>query len=380
VAVPPLNTPQLISRAVAAGIIIPNADGSVTIDDKGNPRFRRLLDQLGVTDQVVQVLSGSGVTFAPHSDTRFSPTAAHLHARTGVDYVPGSLDPGHVPVTTDPDLVKGIGLFQARRKIAHYWEERGGPLSPFGLPVGANIQVRPVEGGYRAQFRSGDIGIRDDGEIEPVPGDWIRVYWVGLECVIRQEGTDEIYGTVFCHVPGRAAQASVVQFPGHNQTIPMGPPGSRMIAPVELLYEGPYSNLAVGATLIENDSGDVEEISAEIASKIAELTGAAAAGAVGLPAEAVTDQTWYEQGLGLALGWLLDGVFGIGDDPYPPAAKLVLWQDLKNRPEPMSYARPGESTTISAYHEVLTLSGVDDGGDRGEYRVFFLFEHANNPG
>ncbi|MEV5463039.1 hypothetical protein [Streptomyces sp. NPDC002788] len=203
---------------------------------------------------------------------------------------------------------------------------------------------------------------------------------MGLECAIRQEAEDEIYGTVYCHAPGRTAKANVSIFPGGNGTLEMGKPGARVIQTNELLYEGPLVNVTLGATLIENDSGDVEEISKQVADKIVEASGALLAGLTGIPAEAVNNQTWYKEGIGTIVGLVLDDIFGIGDDAYLPTAKLVPWQTLARFAPPGSYQRPGEPQVINAFSDVLDASGVDDAGDRGHYRFFFLFEHANHPG
>ncbi|WP_435591739.1 hypothetical protein [Nocardia sp. bgisy118] len=139
-------------------------------------------------------------------------------------------------------------------------------------------------------------------------------------------------------------------------------------------------NVTLGATLIENDSGDVEEISKEVANRITEASAALLTGLTGLPAEAVNNQTWYKDGIGSIVGLVLDDVFGIGDDAYLPVSKLVTWQTLNKFAEPGSYQRPGEPQIIEAFSDFLDASGVDDAGDRGQYRFYFLFEHANPPG
>ncbi|MFD6391155.1 hypothetical protein, partial [Nocardia sp. NPDC060259] len=267
----------------------------------------------------------------------------------------------------------------ARQAIENHWLAAGGPLSTVGLPVGPSISPYAIDGGFQADFRSGGIRILDvDPEI--VPGDWVRIWWVGLECAIRQEGEDEIYGTVFCHAPGRAAKANVVIFPGGNETLEMGEPGARIAKTNELLYEGPLVNVTLGVTLIENDSGDVEEISQEISNKITEASASLLAGLTGVPAEAIDNQTWYRDGIGAIVGLVLDDLFGIGDDEYLPASKLVQWQKLAKFAEPGSYQRPGEPQVIDAFNDIIDASGVDDAGDRGHYRFFFLYEHANHPG
>ncbi|MFE7804309.1 hypothetical protein ACFU51_06545, partial [Streptomyces sp. NPDC057430] len=273
----------------------------------------------------------------------------------------------------------------ALRAIEDHWNAQGAHLSKIGLPVGNTIAVRGVNGGYQADFRSGVVKafIHEAGHplvVEDVPGDWVRVWWVGVECGIRQEAEDEIYGTVYCHAPGRFAPAKVAIFPGGNETLNMGKPGARVALTNELLYEGPLVNVTLGVTLLENDSGDVEEISREVADKITEASASLLSGLTGVPAEAVNNQTWYKDGIGSIVGLVLDDLFGIGDDAYLPAAKLVQWETLARFPSLGSYQRPGEPQVIPAFSDFLDVTGVDDAGDRGHYRFYFLFEHANPPG
>ncbi|MFF0284082.1 hypothetical protein ACFYSW_27620, partial [Rhodococcus aetherivorans] len=292
--------------------------------------------------------------------------------------------PFHIVGTNDEKasrIAEAILKEKSRRIIEDRWKSEGGPLSKVGLPrFGPTIEPNRVDGIYQADFRSGSIKLLGNGNIEIAPGDWVRVWWVGLECVIRQESEDEVYGTVFCHAPGRTTQVKVSTFPGGNNTLNMGEPGARVVQTSELLYEGPLVNLTLGAVLIENDSGDVEEISKEVADKISEAGAALLGGLTGVPADAVTDQTWYKSGIATAAKLVLDNVFGIGDDPYLPVSKFVPWQTLAEFKPPRSYQRPGEPQIISAFSDFLDASGVDDGGDRGQYRFYFLYEHANPPG
>ncbi|AZO63040.1 hypothetical protein EJ078_30290 [Mesorhizobium sp. M1A.F.Ca.IN.022.06.1.1] len=238
--------------------------------------------------------------------------------------------------------------------------------------------MKRVGDGFRADFRSGSIRYLS-GITETVPGDWCRVWWTGLECGVRQESEDEVYGTVFCHAPGRAALPNVVIVPGGNNTFNMGPPGTRVVSSAVLLYEGPLVNVTIGATLIENDSGDVEEISQEVAQKIVQGGAALLGGLVGAPADAIADQTWYQEGIGLAVGLVLDGIFGIGDDPYTPQSIFVPWQEIAEFRPPQSYQRPGNPQIIT-YSKFVDLTGTDDGGDFGHYRFYYMFEHMNAPG
>ena len=66
---------------------------------------------------------------------------------------------------------------------------------------------------------------------------------------------------------------------------------------------GLIADIQLLCALVENDSGDVEEISRRIADKIAEFTGKVIGALVGAPAESVTKETWFKDGLGHAVGF-----------------------------------------------------------------------------
>jgi hypothetical protein len=349
---PATDAHEIIRRAVRSGVIVGRDDGSIEVRDIGIASWQPYLLAAGVTDEVVGIIGKPGKLWLPSV----------------------TVEP------KNPAVINAIVQEVARKNIEDRWNGDGGPMSVVGLPVTDRIELARTENGFRADFRSGTIHTLDTGGIEVVPGDWVRVSWVGLECVMRQEETDEVYGSVFAHGPGRAAAPKVVAFPGGNETYKMGPPGARIILTNELLYEGPLVNLNIGAVLVENDSGDVEEISAEITAKIAQA-GAAVIGAMtGVAADAVTSQTWYMAGIGAVVGLVLDDVFGIGDDPYPPTAQPITWQELAEWRPALSYTRPGDPKTINAYNITRDVSGIDDAGDQGWYRFYYLSEHMNPPG
>jgi hypothetical protein len=262
---PATDAHEIIRRAVRSGVIVGRDDGSIEVRDIGIASWQPYLLAAGVTDEVVGIIGKPGKLWLPSV----------------------TVEP------KNPAVINAIVQEVARKNIEDRWNGDGGPMSVVGLPVTDRIELARTENGFRADFRSGTIHTLDTGGIEVVPGDWVRVSWVGLECVMRQEETDEVYGSVFAHGPGRAAAPKVVAFPGGNETYKMGPPGARIILTNELLYEGPLVNLNIGAVLVENDSGDVEEISAEITAKIAQA-GAAVIGAMTGVAADARPGTWRE--------------------------------------------------------------------------------------
>ncbi|MBY3151448.1 hypothetical protein HFO56_03470 [Rhizobium laguerreae] len=348
---------HLFRRAFSAGALKADGNGGIIVDDKGSPRLRGLLDKIGVDAE-----AGDRLAFSPEPDFTLSTVTA-----------PAT---GELPITDY--LAHEAMKHLATEAIERHWRESGGPKSVVGLPLGGKIDVKFARGAFQANFRSGKITFKN-GVIEDVPGDWFRLYFTGLECVIRQESVDEVYGTVFCHAPGRGAAPIAITVPGGNEVFKMGPPGARVVLSATLLYEGPLVNITIGASLIENDSGDVEDISRNVADQIVKGGEALIGGLTGVPAEGITNETWYKEGIGKVVGVLLDDVFGIGDDPYLPAQKLVLWEQIYGFEDPQSYQRPGEPPVLQ-YHEILDVTGIDDAKDRGHYRFFFRWEHCNPPG
>ena len=100
---------------------------------------------------------------------------------------------------------------------------------------------------------------------------------------------------------------------------------------------------------------------------------------VGAPAEGVTEETWYKEGLGLAVGWVLDDIFGIGDDPYDLQTERVNHQRILSWPAPQMVTRPDDPKVIDAWNVKCTLTGIDDGGDLGVYEFYFLLVPAEAP-
>ncbi|MFJ9721292.1 peptidoglycan-binding protein [Streptomyces sp. NPDC101209] len=193
----------------------------------------------------------------------------------------------------------------------------------------------------------------------------VRVMWTGLECRIRQEKTDEIFGTIQL-IAGMNPQP-VIKFPDSG-TLAFGPDGERIFSAQRLLYSGPVQPLTVSATLVENDSGDVEkekEIIAQTVSTAATTALAAATEGVGTLAKPVIDL------LAKALVGLGADVLGIADDVYNPSAiALSADQLLSANSRRQTLTRPDDPRTLQ-FTDTIVLSGRDDAGDEGVY-AFYL--------
>ncbi len=268
------------------------------------------------------------------------------------------------------------GVFQyvmAEQAITKVWQAEGGPMGPVGLPIGDRITVATAgEDGFQAPFRSGTITFSNNEVISKTERVLV-VDFVGMECHVRQEKTDELYGVV--GVVGAANRAvSTYAFPGGNNTIDMGPDGQRIWNTFYRLYEGPVEDITLVGSLIEHDDfSDIEGTSRQIADKIAQTAGQLVGGLTGAPAEAVADNTWFRDGLAAGIGVILGGVFGMGDDPYPASALHLAWEELGQWGPPQQPARTrgDDPKRIEHWTHALKMAGQDDGGDYGDYDLYF---------
>ncbi|GHF75077.1 peptidoglycan hydrolase-like protein with peptidoglycan-binding domain [Amycolatopsis bartoniae] len=193
----------------------------------------------------------------------------------------------------------------------------------------------------------------------------VEVWATGLECRVRQESEDEIYGSVQVGSADRQPHPAL-KFPDSGY-LRMGPDGQRIHTMQALLYSGPPQDLGLVATLAEFDSGDVEQEKQVLAD--------AAAAAI------TTALAAYTAGLGAAAAPLIDllarglvnfgaGVLGISNDIYNPQAAALpadalLQADSRRR----TLTRPDDPRSL-AWTDVIILSGRDDGGDYGEYGLY----------
>jgi hypothetical protein len=201
------------------------------------------------------------------------------------------------------------------------------------------------------------------------------VRFVGLECNVRQEGTDELYGVVGVVGPANRKWATY-SFPGGDGTVEMGPEGMRFWTLNQEVYRGPIEDVILVATLVEHDDfADVEDASRKIADKIAEM-GAQVVGALtGLPAESATQETWFRDGLAAGVGFVLGDVLGMGDDPYPGQSLRVPWEQVKDgvqRQPPRT--RDDDPKQIPLWTHRVKVTGRDDADDFGNYDFYFDLE------
>ena len=256
-----------------------------------------------------------------------------------------------------------------RIKILRKYEALGGARSQLGLPTDSAQSLTPISGGVRMSFRGGNIDLLAD-TLTATRRYQAEVWWMGIECQVRQEGTDEMYGGIGVIVPGTLL-SSTEKFPdGGNGTWDMGPDGIRIINTARLLYKGPPMDIVLTASLVEHDSGDTTEVKKKIAEAIAQAA-AALGTAVGVPAEATSASNGWINDLSLGLVNGVGNIFGINDDPYPPQQLRLRWTEIQGRQfTRQTLRRDDDPRTIDFTHSILA-SAVNESGDLGKYALYF---------
>lgn len=270
-------------------------------------------------------------------------------------------------------IAEAMEKITAERAIRAVWNAEGGPRSSLGLPRTPELSVRKNGTDWEADFRSGKITVKHHGQCHVLTNKVMKVNFVGLECVSRQEGEDEVYGVVGLIGPSNSA-LKTHSFPGGDGTLSMGERGSRIWTTDQLLYEGPIQDVVVVGTLIEHDDfADVDGVARNLADQIAQKGGQLLGALTGLPAESVTEETWFRDTLAFAFGFVMGDVFGMGDDPYPGQSLRIPWDQVGDFGPPRQPARtrPDDPKQIPRWTHRLTLSARDDAGDFGHYDLFF---------
>lgn len=283
-------------------------------------------------------------------------------------------------LTPHPPKVTAVNKKYALGAIRRAWRGQGGAKSPIGWPIGRYVKVNEgADGSFKARFRSGTMTVSADGRtLITTVRNYVKITLVGLECQIRQETEDELYGVVAIAGPSDN-HLKTFRFPGAGESLTLGPDGQRIWQTALELYNEKIEDLYITCNLIERDSGDVDAISKNLAQKVSEAFSAVMAGMTGVSAEsAISEETWFEEGIGTAFGLVLDGILGIGDDPYNPAAVKIGWDEIVGGVDPQPpYRRSDDPRTISAWTHRLVVTGTDDGGDQGQYAFYFNVETYN---
>jgi hypothetical protein len=195
----------------------------------------------------------------------------------------------------------------------------------------------------------------------------VQIWWVGVECRQRQEAVDEVFGTVdLVSIDGKHHESH--KFPEDADYWSFGPDQQRIFNTHTLLYSGPAQELALAASLVEWDSGDIQQYkdaAAQAVSAVASAALGAATGGGGALAKPLVDL------LAEALVDLATDVLGTEADKYPPGAiRLMPAGMLFGAERRRTLRRADDQKTISFTDEIV-VTGTDDGGDRGEYAIYF---------
>jgi hypothetical protein len=269
------------------------------------------------------------------------------------------------PVIPQPTLA------DAKTAVIREWNRLGGAKSPLGLPVKNEVEVAKTASGFESRFRSGVMALNPTLAILPTKEtDVVTIDLVGIECQIRQEGTDEIYGVVTVIGPANNTIAQTRFGP-----LEMGPRGTRIVSLEKtLITKQVVENYKIHVALIEHDSGDVDVIAKKVADKVREGAAAAIGALTGVPAEAVAESESFSEGIDQGLVFLFDDILGIGDDALLPQALDLPWPTIVPgavvvKLDPVS--RPGEPQKLERWTHQLVVSGVDHAEDLGQYGVYF---------
>jgi len=260
----------------------------------------------------------------------------------------------------------------ANQKIQEKYAQIGGKTSSLGLPINADLGVQPAGGDkYFMDFRGGRIEV-DPRSGKPAVAKKLRVmelWWVGLECRIRQEKVDEVYGSVAAIIPG-SGMSNFHKFPGDREYWDMGPDGQRIVQVSVPLFQGPPMTVVLLGSLVEHDSGDIEEYKHKIADAIANAARGLAVMA-GVPAEATAADQGFINDLSLGLVNAAASALGADDDPYVPQQLRLHWADILNGNYTRQTLRRDDDPRIVEYTHSIVVTGIDQGGDRGEYALYF---------
>ena len=284
-----------------------------------------------------------------------------------------------------------IAAFAIRDK----YKQLGEFYSGLGLPTDSNldavptpITLRDAEGGYKATFRGGQLKVEDLDQVNVTsPMNKVKVWFVGLECQIRQEGEDEMYGSVDVIIPS-TKQADSHHFPEGQESMLMGKDGARITELNMLVYDDEPADIILNCVLAEHDSGNIDTYKKKMAEALAQAAKAGLA-AVGVPAEATAADQGFIGDLSLGLVNALSGWVGADDDVYNPrgiripAKDILIALEIKHGKDP-GVESPFQTKTLErADTPGVTLkynvgpaivSGTDQGGDTGRYAFYFNVE------
>jgi hypothetical protein len=264
----------------------------------------------------------------------------------------------------------------AKKKIAARYEQVGHRFSPIGLPV---TGVQGKGDNFVQRFRSGHIttgGLITDIALV-VQTDTVEITWKGIECHQKQEEFDDIIGSIGIIAPFSAYETSY-GFPTDREEWTMGP-GLRIIQPNVKLYDGPVGDIYILVSLVERDSGNIDEYKKKIAALVSKAAKSFVPGD-GVSAEAEAADMGLIGDLSLGAVNVMANFLGAADDPFNPGSEIIDKDEVLSRfkesapPDQFpTFLVDREGRKFTYTHRVI-VEGVDNGGDFGQYSLYFTVE------
>lgn len=291
-------------------------------------------------------------------------------------------DLSKIPVNWRSKTINILPLLKtmAARKIDKKYSEIGEKHSALGLPIDAGAGVQHENGTFFKDYRGGRIEVKsatDNSWATAVKRYRVEIWWVGLENRLRQEkGMDEIYGSIAGIAPGSGFSMSH-KFPDDQEYWSMGK-GMRIVNTGVKIYDGPPMDLVLVNSLVEHDSGNIDKYKQKFAELITKTANGLAAMA-GVPAEITAADQGFISDLSFGLVNGISNALGMKDDPYVPQQLRILWSDIQKHNFSKQDRRSPDTTDPRSitYTHSIGVTGIDDGGDRGEYHFYYevkLFE------
>jgi hypothetical protein len=259
-----------------------------------------------------------------------------------------------------PEALKRIRIME---KLEQAWIRAGGARSPMGLPLHKTFNLIETPEGYVSQFRGGTVRMDEHADKFVLPErERITIRLVAMQCGVRSEKEDEIYGSV-----GVITQAGTQEF-----QIPIISLGKRRrIQQFDHDFDiGAPADTMLHAMLVEHDSGKESEIRErikrfydDVGDKV-ETASQALAGSVGEVGVDFLKDVLTVATIGVAT------LFDMGDDPFDPAWEGLSWDELMRSDNPTGeYSHPSDPQR-GRYNWKLRC--FEQGGN-GAYDLFFSY-------
>ncbi len=267
--------------------------------------------------------------------------------------------------------------FNFREVMLQHYAAIGGVKSPLGLPWDISLPIGRTDNTTTMEFRGGHVSVPlDSPNPRAVTTQKVTINFTGLECVARQETEDETSGAVSAFCPS-TTYTKPVSFSDWRFK-----DGVRIMPTRSLIYDGPPADVFISTSLVELDTsaGNPTAVAGKIVSIMSnsaqfleeaggDITDDTIVGAVAREGQSLEDK--YSDITTSELWGYLVSLFDSPDDPYQPGYIKLKSAELKGRSLPKKLLRRPDDPNTVTYTESVTVTGVDNGGDRGIYTFYF---------